>query len=115
MMRRLLILTTATMLLLGATRALAHERFRFVGTVTKRTATELEMKTKDNKTIGMDLDKKTVFLRDKTKILASAIKVGASVVVDAIGDDLTDLVAEQVRLVPAIPAAPAKKTPPPRH
>jgi hypothetical protein len=108
-MRRLIAFAVAAIFFLGASGLLAHERFRIVGTVTKKTAKELEVKTKENKTFGMDLDAKTVYLKDKTKIPASAIKVGVSVVVDAIGDDEDDLVAEQVRLVPALPATPAKE------
>jgi hypothetical protein len=115
MMRRLMILATSTTLFLGATQLLAHERFRIVGTITKRTATQIEVKTKENKKIPIDVDKQTIILRDKKKVPATTLKVGLSVVVDAIGDDEADLVAEQVRLVPAIPVPPAKSKPrPPR-
>jgi|SRR5215210_1568676 len=115
MMRRLMILAASTMLLLGATQLLGHERFRIVGSVTKRTDKQIEVKTKEGKTIPIDVDKQTVITRDKKKVPLSGIKVGNSVVVDAIGDDEADLVAEEVRLVPAIPTAPAKQTPrPPR-
>jgi hypothetical protein len=111
MMRRLMIAAVSTVLLLGAMQASAHERFRIVGTVTKRTDKQIEVKTKEDKKISMDVDKQTVFRRDKTKLTYAAIKVGSSVVVDAIGDDEADLVAEEVRVVPAIPATPAQQKP----
>jgi hypothetical protein len=111
MKRRLMLLTAAVLLMVLASDVRAHERFRFVGTVTKKTDKEMAIKTKD-KIVEMDLDEKTVFLRDKTKIPRSAVKVGSSVVVDAIGDDLFDLVAEQVRLVPALAETQGKTTAP---
>ena len=115
MTRRLMILAASTLLLLGAARLLAHERFRIVGTVTKRTDKQIEVKTKEGKTLPIDVDKETVITRDKKKVPFSGIKVGNSVVVDAIGDDEADLVAEAVRIVPAIPAPAPKPTPrPPR-
>ena len=115
MMRRLTILTASTLLLLGSTQVLAHERFRIVGTVTKRTATQIEVKTREGKTLPIDVDKTTAITRDKKKVPFAGIKVGNSVVVDAIGDDEADLLAESVRIVPPVPAAPAKPTPnPPR-
>jgi hypothetical protein len=107
MRRRVILVAILAVLIVGGARMLAHERFRFVGTVTKKTATEMWMTTaKDNKTIGMDIDEKTKFTRDKKPIPASEVKVGASVVVDALGDDEFDLVALEVRVVP--PIAPAK-------
>ena len=111
MTRRLTILALSTILMLAVTQLLAHERFRIVGTVTKRTATEIEVKTKGDKKVGMDFDEKTVFLRDKKKVPVTAVKVGSSVVIDALGHDESDLVAEVVRLVPPIPASPAKQAP----
>jgi hypothetical protein len=106
MLTRVTILTAAMALLTVSPMVSAHERFRVVGTVTKRTADEFEVKTKEDKKITIGLDNKTVVTREKKKVPASSVKVGASVVVDALGDDETELVAEEVRLVPAIPRTP---------
>ncbi len=115
MLRRLMILAGSALLIVGAAQALAHERFRVVGTVTKKTATELEVTTiKDNRKMIVDVNKKTKFTRDKKPIAPALVKVGSSVVVDALGDDEFDLVAQEVRLVAAIPAPAPQKPPTPR-
>lgn len=108
MMRRLMTFTVALFVLAGAAQAEAHERFRIVGTVTRITATEIEVKTVKDKTMIADVDKKTIFTRDKKKIPAATVKIGSSVVVDALGDDEFDLTAQEVRLVPPVKPAPAK-------
>ena len=109
MMRRLMMFTAAVILVAGAAQTRAHERFRIIGTVTRITATEIEVTTvKDNKTMVADVNKKTIFTRDKKKVPASTVKIGSSVVVDALGDDEFDLTAQEVRLVPPVKPAPAK-------
>jgi len=107
-----LIAFAVVMVLAGPTVALrAHEAVRIVGTVTKFDAPQLGVKTKQGRTVYVEVKKTTIILRDKTKVPATALKPGLSVVVDALGDDDSDLTAKQVRIVPAIPAAPAKSTP----
>ena len=88
----------------------AHEAFRFVGTVAKVQGTQLGVKLKAGRTVWVELKKSTIILKDKTKVPASALKEGLSVVVDALGDDDSDLTAKQVRIVPAIVPAPSKGT-----
>ena len=106
MTRRLITLTTLIVLAFGATGLRAHEAFRVVGTVTSMKATQLAVKTKQGRTVYIEMTKKTIVLRDKTKVPAAELKAGLSVVVDALGDDDSDLTAKQVRIVPAIaPAA----------
>ncbi len=102
MTRRLITLTTLIVLALGATGLRAHEAFRFVGTVASMKATQLAVKTKQGRTVYIEMTKKTIVLRDKTKVPATELKAGLSVVVDALGDDDSDLTAKQVRIVPAI-------------
>ena len=107
MTRRIITLATLIVLVLGAVPARAHEAFRFVGTITKRAGRQqLGVKTKEGRTVYVELKKTTIVLRDKTKVPATELKPGLSVVVDALGDDDSDLTAKQVRIVPAItPAA----------
>jgi hypothetical protein len=90
----------------GAASLSAHEHFRIVGTITKLSATEMDVKNKESKTYTVDLTKKTVVKRekDKTELGLSALKVGQSVVVDAYGDDEFDLEALDIRIVPPIPS-----------
>ena len=89
---------------------LAHEHFRIIGTVTKLESRQVDVKNKDGKTTSMSIDKQTKVTRDKTKVAVAELKAGQSVVVDAYGDDEFDLLAVEIRIVPAIaPKAPAKK------
>jgi len=106
MKRRLITLSILAVVALGATGLRAHEAFRFVGTIASLKATQLAVKTKQGRTVYIEMTKKTIVLRDKAKVPATELKAGLSVVVDALGDDDTDLTAKQVRIVPAIaPAA----------
>ncbi|HUQ86595.1 MAG TPA: hypothetical protein VM096_03490 [Vicinamibacterales bacterium] len=96
----LLILVVA----LAAAPLSAHDRYRIVGTVTKLTADEITVKqVKDNAVVEMDHDKKTKVTRDNKAAKLSDIKVGSSVVIDALGDSILDLVVLEIKIVPAIP------------
>jgi len=109
MTRRSILLATLIALGLGVIPSRAHEAFRIVGTITTMKATQLGVKTKEGRTVYAELTKKTIVLRDKTKVPASELKPGLSVVVDALGDDDSDLTIKQVRIVPAITPPPAAK------
>ena len=108
MTRRIITLAAFAALALGAIPLRAHEAFRIVGTIAKHQGTQLGVKTKEGRTVYVELKKTTIVLRDKTKVPATELKPGLSVVVDALGDDDTDLTAKQVRIVPAIASPPAK-------
>jgi hypothetical protein len=92
------------MLVLGAVGALAHEEFRVIGTLTKHANSTIDVKTKEGRTATIRLDKQTAISRDKQKVDARELKPGQSVVVDAYGDSLDDLLALEIRIVPAIAA-----------
>jgi hypothetical protein len=109
MTRRLIIFAALTVLVLGAVPIRAHEAFRIVGTITTVKAAQLGVKTKEGRTIYAELTKKTIVLRDKAKVPATELKPGLSVVVDALGDDDSDLTIKQVRIVPALSPTPKKK------
>lgn len=89
----------------GTASLAAHDRYRIVGTVTKVTPDEITVKqTKDNALVEMDHDKNTkVVLLNKKAGKISDVKVGSSVVIDALGDSILDLIVLEIRLVPAIP------------
>lgn len=110
MLKRLIGLTMLGLLLRTAGALSAHDDYRIIGTVSKITATQIEVKqTKDGKVIEIDINKQTKVTRDKKPAQFTELKVGGSVVVDARGDSLLDLLAIEIRLVPAIPTT--KKTP----
>ena len=84
----------------------AHDRYRIIGTVTKITAGEITVRqAKDNSLVEMDHDKKTKVTRDGKAAKITDVKVGSTVVIDALGDSILDLVVLEIRLVPPIPAA----------
>ncbi len=105
-MKRLLVASVAcSVLALSASSLAAHDRYRIIGTVTKLTADEITVKqTKDNALIEMDIDQNTKVTRDGKAAKRADVKVGGSVVVEALGDSILDLVVLEVRLVPAIPS-----------
>ena len=92
------------LLLMLATSASAHYAFRFVGTVKKITATEIDVKqAKDGAVVVIDIDEKTKITRDQKPVAIKQVTVGATVVVDALGDEIFDTTATEIRIVPAIP------------
>jgi len=111
MTRRFVMLAALIAFVLGAVPLRAHEAFRIVGTIATHKGTQLGVKTKEGRTVYAELTKKTIVLRDKTKVPATELKPGVSVVVDALGDDDSDLTIKQVRIVPPIAPPPAKQTP----
>jgi len=81
----------------------AHYKFRIVGTVTKITVDEIAVKQlKDNAIVEMDIDKQTKVVKDGKPAGRGQIKIGGSVVIDALGDDILSLTATEIRLVPPI-------------
>ena len=103
-MRLILTFLTVALLALGAGRALAHEDFRVIGTLTKHQNSTINVKARTGKTISIRLDKQTLITRDKKKVTATELKAGLSVVVDAYGDSEADLLALEIRIVPPIAA-----------
>jgi hypothetical protein len=87
---------------LGMTSVVAHEDFRIIGTIEKVTEKTVDVKqTKDGQVVSMRIGTKMTVTRDKKPVERTELKVGAHVVVNARGDSLKDLVAVDVRLVPA--------------
>ena len=102
-------MTRRTILALTLSNALplfAHDQFRVIGVVVSKRETALLVRNKAGKAITIGLDKATVVQRDKAKVSAAELKAGLTVVVDALGDSEDDLVALEVRIVPAIAARP---------
>lgn len=102
-MRLMMSLAIATAIACAAPLS-AHDEYRIIGTVTKITADQIDVKqVKDGKVIEIDINKQTKVTRDKTPAAMKDVKVGGSVVVEALGDSILDLTAIEIRLVPAIP------------
>jgi hypothetical protein len=88
---------------LAATGAYAHDEYRIIGTVTVSQPQQLQMKDRQGKAFSMKVDKETLVMRDGKKVDRAEVKAGRFVVVDALGDSLDDLLAVEVRIVPALP------------
>lgn len=86
----------------SAPRLSAHDEFRIIGELTRVQDHQIDVTQKDSRTVSVAVNNETLFTRDKKKVDAKELKKGQSVVVDALGDDLTDLTALEVRIVPAI-------------
>ena len=102
MMRRILMIGVLTALVLGVVPVSAHDDFRIIGTISRAQASQIQVKTREGKTTAIRLDTQTLITRDKKKVAASELRTGQSVVVDALGDSEADLLALEVRIVPAI-------------
>ena len=89
---------TVVLLLFAVAHLPAHEKFRIVGTVVKVRATQLDVKAADGQTYEIDMDAKTRVTRNKKSVAVSELKAGRSVVVEALGHDMFDLVAVEVQL-----------------
>ena len=101
MTRRLMMAGVLVALIAGVARVAAHDDYRVIGTIVRVSAKSLDVKqTKDGKTITMAMDETTLVTRDKKTIGAKELKAGLSVVVDARGDSLEDLLVVEVRIVP---------------
>jgi hypothetical protein len=105
MLKQVIGVTLAGLLMCSTAALAAHDEYRIIGTVAKITASQIDVKqTKDGKIIEIDVDKQTKVTRDKKPVAFGQIKVGGSVVVEALGDSILDLQALEIRLVPAIPS-----------
>ncbi len=84
----------------GVTAVFAHEKFKIVGAVVALKKDEIAVKAIDGATYEIDMDEGAVVTdRNHKKIDRSNLKVGASVVVLALGHDMFDLEAFEIQLV----------------
>jgi hypothetical protein len=104
--RALLAAITGLLLIaVAGTPVRAHEKFRFVGVLSKidPKAGTLDITYKaegKDSLVTVYLTEATSITRDGKKLAKSALKNGLYVVVDAWGDDYDDLEALEIRVVP---------------
>lgn len=93
-------LVAAGLVLLLAGSAIAHEKFKIVGSVVALKKDEIAVKAIDGATYEIDMDEGAVVTdKNHKKIDRSHLKVGESVVVLALGHDMFDLEAFEIQLV----------------
>jgi hypothetical protein len=109
-MKTMLAIVTVVVMGFGSMSVSGHENFRIVGTLTKVTDRVMEVKDKEGKPFTVNLTKRTILKRDKEKdeLALTVLRVGQSVVVEAYGDNESDLEALDIRIVPPIRSKPAK-------
>ena len=91
MLRRLMVLTLATMMI-TATMLSAHpgHEHKVLGTVTMIAADHVMVKDKDGKDATVMLNKSTKFVRAKKAMKATDLKVGMRIVITAVTDEDDD-------------------------
>ena len=106
MTKRLLLGIILVLLVASVGPAVAHDKFRFIGTVAKMDGAKklLTIKNTDKKLpaeVEVDITAKTWIERDGKKLTTAELKPGVYVVVDALGDDVFQTQAVLIRIVPA--------------
>jgi len=83
-MKKLMLAVVAALALIVAPAAYAHEghEHKAMGTISSVNGTHVTVKTTEGKTVMVMLDAKTKITRDKTKLDATALKVGDRVVAE---------------------------------
>ena len=102
MLKPTIITLSIVTILFGAVSLRAHDSFRIIGNITALTETELSVKNRDGRTFVIALSKAANVWRGKKKIPVTELKVGLSVVVDAMGDSALDLEAQDITIVPPL-------------
>jgi len=103
MTQRIVMLAMVAMVTTGVGRVFAHDEFRIIGTIAAVKKAQLDVKGRDGKMVTMKVDAETLVYRDNKKVDAAELKAGRYVVVDALGDTVTDLLAVEVRIIAALP------------
>lgn len=98
----------ALVLLLVGNAALAHDEYRVIGTISEVKGDALVVKAQDGRIANIRVDAKTELSKDAHEANRSDLKVGRFVVIQAYGDDYSDLLALEIKFVPAPAGKPAK-------
>ena len=98
-MRKFFAPLVAVATLLGAVPAAAHDEMPVSGQVTAVSAKSLQIKTKDGKTVSLEVDGNTRVMKDGQRLAPKDLKVGQSVKALGFGDKIDDLVAIDVTIL----------------
>jgi hypothetical protein len=96
---RLRLTVAAVLLVLTIAPAGAHEKFKIVGSVVKIHAEQIDVKAVDGATYEIDFLDGVPVTRKHKKVARTELRVGANVIVNALGHDMFDLEAVEVQLV----------------
>jgi len=84
---------------------MAHEghAHKILGTITAIAGEKVELKTPEGKTVTVTVNAKTTYARGKTKVDATALKVGERIVAEVASEKA--MVASSVTMAAAVPVA----------
>jgi len=102
MRRKLMQMLVSVTLVFALGHAFGHEDFRVIGTLVDHEESVIKVESRDGTTRSIRVDKQTLVTRDAQKVEVESLQPGISVVVDAYGDSLEDLLALEIRIVPPI-------------
>jgi hypothetical protein len=81
-----------------ASPAVAHEKFKIVGTVVKVHEEQLDVKGVDGSTYEMDMFESAAVFRRNRKVARTELRPGVNVTVNALGHDFFDLEVVEVHI-----------------
>ena len=99
-MSRRLVLFVLVAIVAATVATITHEQMRVVGVIVKFEKSLLDVKTKEGKTISIEIDAVTKITLNKKPVGREELKVGRTVAVDATGDSVDELFAISVVLAP---------------
>ena len=102
-MKPRLAIALVVLLVLAAATARAHDEFRIIGTITAAQPSQVQVKSREGKTLWIKGNDTTLVYRDNKKVARAELKAGRFVIVDALGDTIEDSLALEVRIVPSLP------------
>jgi hypothetical protein len=97
---RTVVLAVAAVMLVGSARAaVAHDghAHMIMGTVTARDDKRVDVKTPSGENLSIQINAKTVVMRDKKKVSMAEVQAGRRVVVD-IGNGEDPLIAREIQV-----------------
>ena len=98
MTRRSIVFGVFMILAFSAMQLTAHDAYRIIGTISKWQSPRLEVRTKEGGRVSiLVISEVDIFLNNK-KVSQKELKVGRSVVVDALGDSIAELEAVKVNI-----------------
>ena len=108
-MRKIAVALSIVVLAAFAGRLSAHpgHEHKVLGTVTAVDGSHIDIKTKDGKTVSVQLDAETKYMNGKTAAVVSDVKVGQRVAVTYVEKNEKDVATEVLLGVTETPAAQA--------
>ena len=88
----------AALIAMLASPAVAHEKFKIVGTVVKVHAEQLDVKGVDGSIYEMDMFESVAVFKRNRKVARTELKAGIKVTVNALGHDFFDLEVVEVHI-----------------